>query len=77
MTRTGEDGSLKYLEHKPGFLIKENTCRYWCEHEKEFPGWELYVPDVYIAKIKQDTSIEDPECRDHINFDSHYLLSVF
>ena len=53
MTRTGEDGSLKYLEHKPGFLIKENTCRYWCEHEKEFVGWELYVPDVYITKIKE------------------------
>ena len=40
MTRDESLGGLKYQEHKPGFVIKENSIKYWCEHEKEFPGWE-------------------------------------
>ena len=52
MTINGEDGSLKYLEHKPGFVIKENSIKYWCDHLAQFPGWEKYVPDTYIIKIK-------------------------
>ena len=52
MTKTGEDGSLKYLEHKPGFVIKENSIKHWVDDLKEFKEWELYVPDPYIKKIK-------------------------
>ena len=45
LTKDGSHGSLTYKEHKPGFIIKENSVKYWCEHEKEFTGWELFVPD--------------------------------
>lgn len=31
---------LKYKEHQPGVQIKENSLKYWCEHGKEFKGWE-------------------------------------
>ena len=36
MTRDGANNTLKYHEHNPGFTIKENTIKYWCEHEAEF-----------------------------------------
>ena len=32
MSLDGENGSLVYKEHKPGFLIKENSIKYWCDH---------------------------------------------
>jgi len=53
MTKDGSDNSLIYQEHKPGFVIKENSIKYWCEHELDFVGWELYVPDKYVEKIKE------------------------
>ncbi len=52
MTKDGDLNGTKYLEHKPGFTIKENSLRYWCEYLKEFPGWEKYVPDSVILKLK-------------------------
>jgi hypothetical protein len=77
MTLDGSTNSLKYLKHKPGFKIKENSIKYWVEDEKEFKGWELYVPDKYIAKIKKQKLRKDVDDREYINFDSHYLLSLF
>lgn len=53
MTHTGENGTLVYKEHKPGFVIKENSIKYWVDHLDQFKGWEVYVPSVYIKKIKQ------------------------
>jgi len=32
MTKTGELNGIKYQEHKPGFVIKENTIKYWCNY---------------------------------------------
>ena len=46
-----ELNGLKYLKHKPGFVIKENTIRYWCDYLDRFKGWERYVPDAYIPRI--------------------------
>jgi len=52
MTRNdGETNGLKYLKHEPGFVIKENTIKYWCDYLDRFKGWERYVPDAYIPKI--------------------------
>jgi hypothetical protein len=45
MTLDGSRKTLKFLKHKPGCDIKENSIKYWVEDEKEFKGWELYVPD--------------------------------
>ena len=42
-----------------------------------FPGWELYVPDPYIEKIKKEARKEDVNSRDYVAFDTKYLLSVF
>ena len=53
MSRGGVLNGLIYLEHKPGFNIKENTIKYWCDDLKYFKGWELYVPDYYIKKIEK------------------------
>ena len=52
MTKDGDIGGLKYLERKPGFLIKENSIKYWVDHLNDFPEWEKYLPDQYIPKIK-------------------------
>ena len=32
MTKNGDLNGKKYDEHKPGFTIKENTARYWCDY---------------------------------------------
>lgn len=53
MTRTGGLNGIKYDEHKPGFVIKENSIKYWCSYLDKFPGWERYIPDPYIKKIKE------------------------
>ena len=53
MTKNGELNGKKYVEHKPGFTIKENTARYWCDYLDHFSGWEKYLPDPYIKKIKE------------------------
>ena len=53
MTRDGSLNGKKYVEHKPGFRIKENSVRYWMDYLHLFPGWERYVPDQYIAKMKE------------------------
>ena len=45
MTVDGEMDGLKYLEHKPGLRMRENTIRAWCDYLEDFKGWELYVPD--------------------------------
>ena len=52
MTRNGELNGSVYEEHKPGFVIKENSIKYWCDYLHLFKGWEKYVPDPYITKIK-------------------------
>ena len=57
MTIDGSLNSLKYLKHKPGFKIKENSLKYWAGDEKEFKGWELYVPSQYVKKIKKQSLI--------------------
>ena len=77
MTKDGSDDTLVFKEHKPGFVIKENSVKYWWEHEKEFEGWELYCPDEYINKIKTESLIANVDEREFINFDSHWLLSIF
>ena len=77
MTLDGSRKTLKYLKHKPGCDIKENTIKYWVEDEKEFKGWELYVPDQYIVKIKKQKGRKDVNDIEHINFDSQFLLSLF
>ena len=77
MTKEEDMNGLKYKEHKPGFVIKENSIKHWCSHLNEFPGWELYVPDPYIKKIKREAAINDVGLRDYIAFDSKYLLSLF
>lgn len=77
MTIDGSLNSLKYLKHKPGFKIKENSLKYWAGDEKEFKGWELYVPSQYIVKVKKQSLIKDVQERIYINFDSQFLLSVF
>ena len=76
---TLEEGinGLKYKEHKPGFVIKENSIKYWCEHLNQFPGWELYVPDPYIEKIKKEAKKLNVDSRNYVAFDTKYLLSVF
>ena len=53
MTRNGELNGSVYEEHKPGFVIKENSIKYWCDYLHLFKGWEKYVPDPYIKKIKE------------------------
>ena len=50
MTKSGGLNGVKYLEHKPGFSIKENSIRYWCSYLHLFPSWEKYLPDSYIDK---------------------------
>ena len=76
MTKDGDLNGNKYLEHKPGFTIKENSLRYWCEYLKEFPGWEKYVPDSIIFKLKSQAKFKDVDKREGIIFDSKFLLSV-
>ena len=54
MTRNNNEvNGLKYLKHEPGFVIKENTIKYWCDYLDRFNGWEKYVPDTYISKITE------------------------
>ena len=53
MTHTGENDTLVYKEHKPGFVIKENSLKYWVGHLDQFDTWELYVPNPYITTIKK------------------------
>ena len=77
MSKEDNINALTFKEHKPGFVIKENSLKYWCEHVQEFPGWELYVPDPYISKIKKQSLIADVDRRSYIAFDSKYLLSLF
>ena len=76
MSRNGADNSLRYLEHKPGFTIKENSIKYWCDHLTDFRGWEQYVPDPYIKKIKSE-ALKPLEEREYIPFDAKFLLSLF
>ena len=76
MTTDEEMKGTPYKEHKPGFTIKENSIKYWCDNLACFSGWEKYVPDPYIKKIKTQAKIDDVEKRDYICFDSKYLLSV-
>ena len=59
MTKEEDMEGLAYKEHKPGFVIKENSIKHWCGHLDEFPGWELYVPDPYIKKIKKQAAVAD------------------
>ena len=68
---------LLYKEHCPGFVIKENGIKYWVDHLDSFKGWELFVPDTYVAKIKDLSKIDDIEDRTYVSFDTKYLLSVF
>ena len=53
MTTVEDMKGLTYKEHKPGFVIKENSIKHWIDNLTDFPGWELFVPDVYIKKIKK------------------------
>ena len=53
MTKESDIGGLKYLEHKPGFVIKENSISHWCDYLEHFKKWELFVPDAYIKKIEK------------------------
>ena len=76
MTLNGDLNGAKYDEHKPGFTIRENSIKYWINSLHLFPGWEKFVPDPYICKIKKQTAI-DCEKREYIPFDTKYLLSVF
>ena len=77
MTQDGKFNGLKYEEHKPGFAIKENSIKHWVDHLDKFKSWELYVPDPYIKKIKEQAKIPNVENREYIAFDTKYLLSVF
>ncbi len=77
MTSEDDANGLKYKEHKPGFVIKENSIKYWVDNLSDFPGWELFVPDVYIKKIRKEATVGDVERRNYIAFDTKYLLSVF
>lgn len=67
---------LPYKVHKPGFAIKENSLKYWVGDLHQFIGWELYIPDVYIKKIKSQMRVQSVEYREFIVFDTKYLLSV-
>jgi len=58
-------------------VIQENTIKYWCEYLDLFNGWERYVPDTYINRIKEQSKIKKVEKREYVAFDSKYLLSVF
>ena len=53
MQKNGELDGTGYEEHKPGFVIKENSIKYWCSYLDFFVGWEKYLPDTYIPKIKK------------------------
>ena len=53
MTRNGDLNGNMYDEHKPGFSIKENSIKYWIDSLNLFPGWEKFVPEQYIRKIKR------------------------
>ena len=53
MTTIGDMNGLSYKEHKPGFVIKENSIKHWVDNLADFPGWEQFIPDVYIKKIKK------------------------
>ena len=77
MTPGGKFNGLTYKKHNPGFVIKENGIKYWCDHLNMFSGWELYIPDPYIAKIKKEAKKSSVDQRDYIPFDTKYLLSVF
>ena len=76
MSRKGNLNGLNYLKHKPGVQIRENTIRYWCDNLDDFQGWEMYVPDYYIEKIKNQAKKNNVKDRDPIQFDSKFLLSV-
>ena len=76
MARSKDVDGLIYKKHEPGVVIKENSLKYWCDNLNEFKGWELYVPDYYIKKIKEQTKRMDVNERESINFDSKFLLSV-
>ena len=76
MTVNGDLNGTKYDEHKPGFTIRENSIKYWIDSLHLFPGWEKFVPDPYICKIKNQTGITC-EKREYVAFDTKYLLSVF
>ena len=77
MTKTGELNGIKYQEHKPGFVIKENSIKYWCNYLNYFSEWEKFLPDSYISKINKEALIPNVKNREYINFDTKYLLSVF
>ena len=77
MTLDGSLNSLKFQKHRPGYKIKENSLKFWVEDEKEFEGWELYVPSSYIQKIKKQGLIADVKKREYVNFDCKFLLSLF
>ena len=77
MTLDAKLNGLTYKEHKPGFVIKENSIKHWCDYLNKFKTWELYVPDPYIKKIKDQAKIKDVEKREYIAFDTKYLLSLF
>ena len=77
MTQDGVLDGLKYKEHKPGFVIKENSIKHWLDYLDKFPTWELYVPVPYIKKIKVQAKNPSVEKREYIAFDTKYLLSVF
>ena len=64
MTKTGDLNGIKYEEHKPGFAIKENSIRYWCDYLEMFLGWERFVPDSYIRKIKYQARVPNVENRE-------------
>ncbi len=53
MTIDGSNETLKYQKHAPDSTIKENSIKYWISDAKDFKGWELYVPDQYVVKIKE------------------------
>ena len=76
MTKNGDLNGNVYQEHKPGFTIKENSIKYWIDSLNLFPGWEKFVPDPYIRKIKRQTPIPLLK-REYIPFDTKFLLSVF
>ena len=77
MTLTGENNTLIYKKHSPGFNIKENSCKYWVDDLDKFPGWELYVPVPAIKQLKREALKNDVNRRYYIAFDSNYLLSLF
>ncbi len=76
MSRNKEMKGLNYLEHKPGVKIKENSIMSWCDNLNQFKDWEFYVPDCYIARIKEQAAIPNVKDRNYIAFDTKYLLSV-